>query len=104
MTGAQAVAAATSGSPVSTPNNQFDTNRAKHVPWKAASLSDCGTARRSPAGAPHHRAPKPYFFRFATLNATAARISSLNAASSIASSSRMSMARRVFPSRLELKR
>lgn len=28
----------------------------------------------------------PYFFRFAALNATAARISSLNAASSIASS------------------
>jgi hypothetical protein len=36
ITRAQAVAAAISGSPVSTPNNQFDTNRAKHVPWKAS--------------------------------------------------------------------
>src|SRR3954469_23434434 len=41
--------------------------------------------------------------RAAELAATAARISSLKAASSIFSSSRMSIARRVFPPRLELK-
>ena len=44
------------------------------------------------------------FFLLSRLSATAARIRSFKAASSILSSSWMSMARRTFPSRLELKR
>src|SRR5437764_11545230 len=46
----------------------------------------------------------PYFARPEVFSATAARISAFNAFSSILSPSWISMARRVLPSRLELKR